>query len=114
MPRKPTPLPPILVRETLGETDGSPMVDDFTGETLGHRIIQPTAQGPDLLQAMADRREARRKIAQAGLENLGLIPRVLTKAPLVEIIPQGKRKIGEIAEKALLVPARPWRRFTKS
>lgn len=131
MPRKPTE-PPVLRIEGLSEMGKaidrpqSPQpdvfIDDFTGEPLP--VIKPEAKPRPDGPAAPDHREIKRKAeARDRLEKLSMLVRLgLEPGPdpippeppkprrMVELIPKGFRKIGELDGKAILFPNASWRR----
>lgn len=105
MPRKPR-LPEPLRIEGLS---GQPIVqatqyDDF--EPTKQILIAPTlpnypkATGPEVI---AERKAVDRARAQAFLDQF--------KPKQIELVPKGKRKIGELNGKAVLINNAPWRRI---
>lgn len=115
MPRKPK-LPPIGNMVIEGLSDGreiraASVVDDFTG--------QPIAVAQDMrparrLKTGAELRAELQQIERERKQHEGA--EVLRKAKVrgftdpVELIPRGKRKVGEIDGKAVLIAMPAWRR----
>jgi hypothetical protein len=102
MPRKPKPPMPLLVIQTLSDGINRALVDDFTGELMP----QPDARPPvDPMIAVNARKRAHREAAQRVLDV------AFAKPKPVELVPKGKRKIGEVGGKAVLITMPKWRRL---
>jgi hypothetical protein len=121
MPRKRT-VPPVLRVEglsTMGAAITKPEPMTFVDELGGNGEELPMVQPKAVSQHVArDHREiAQEAKTQAQAESLSMLVRLGLSdrpdpipRPLVERIPRGYRKIGEINGKAVLFPLAKWRR----
>lgn len=120
MPRKPKPPAPMVIEGlSTGEVMNAQtqFVDDIAGNpqpvyavTQSHkRAVPPSAE--EMRKAMKAR-----AMATSTLRNVTLVidPSAGTlhlQRPSREVIPKGKRKIGELNGKAVLLTNEPWRRI---
>jgi len=112
MPRKPSLGPGILRIEGLSdgrEVRPSEYFDDLSQQW---RPMAPDTALPRVIVSAADLTERKQLAKLAAYQQIlitsGIWPGAKPKT--VELIPKGKRKIGEIAGKAMLVDMPKWRR----
>lgn len=117
MPRKPKP-PLDIVIESL--SDGKLAIardigiDDFSGMPIPvpeiYGPFKPIKADPFVERDAQRRQVVKDKLRM--LQALGLVERPESMRPKqVELIPKGKRKIGEINGKAMLIDMPKWRRL---
>ena len=116
MPRKPK-LPPFEI-VVQGLSTGEPVgprtfVDDLSGEV----ILMAEHYGPYKPPADLDtlKRQRKQQVVEHQrmlLQAVGILPGQATlQRPQVELIPKGKRKIGQVGDKAMLIDMPKWRRL---
>ena len=109
MPRKPRPPMPNLHIEALSTGQQVGLVDEFTQEP----IAAPTPAKPPREYSEWERTKSAQRLqrAQDVLCDAGLMQRHAEPKPQIELIPQGKRKVAQLGDLAVLAPIAPWRRF---
>ena len=117
MPRKPKPGPTILRMEYLStgrEVRDATFVDDFEGEVLPI----PEDSNPTPLERIRtvsewERTKSAQRLqrAQDVLRYAGLMQSHAEPKRQIKLIPQGKRKVAQLGDLAVLAPIAPWRRF---
>lgn len=105
MPRKPRPALPDLYIEGLS-SGARVLMDDFTGQPIDQHQ-QPRALPKTGEEYAKLRNEHKRAMAQRVLIDAGMIK---LEPKLVEVVPKGKRKIGEVNGQAILCDMPKWRR----
>jgi len=96
------------------EVRDATFVDDFEGEVLPI----PEDSNPTPLERIRtvsewERTKSAQRLqrAQDVLRDAGLMQRHAEPKPQIELIPQGKRKVAQLGDLAVLAPIAPWRRF---
>ena len=109
MPRKPRPPLPELYIEKLSTGEQSGLVDEFTKRPIPQPNARPRKTGYEYVRE----REARRRQAQLSVlvdAGLGSVIGYANAPKLIELVPKGKRKIGEVNGQAILCDMPKWRR----